>query len=224
MKRTALIGVVAAALYVAHRIGRRSGATNEEVNAFVAGDDVVADPMWESTRAITIDATPDAVWPWVVQMGFPTHRAGWYTPPWLDRITFGIRASSSDEIRADLQHLKPGERIPDSDDFSVYFTVVDVAPPSALVLHSTRHVMKPIRTSDFSWAFILRNGEKDQTRLIIRARVRYTPQWAAPFVEFVIGMGDYVNAEAMLHGIKTRAERARHGKKPGAFRPTRAAA
>ena len=218
MRRAAFVGVIAAGLYVVHRVGRRSGATSEEVHAFLAGDDVIADPMWESTRAITIDASPAAVWPWVVQMGFPTHRAGWYTPPWLDRLTFGIRASSSDEIRADLQHLQRGERIPDSDDFSVYFTVADVDPPCALVLHSTRHVMKPIRTADFSWAFVLRKEAKDQTRLIIRARVRYTPQLAAPFVEFVIGIGDYVNAEAMLHGIKTRAERAGHCQTAGPLR------
>jgi hypothetical protein len=35
--------------------------------------------MWQATRAVTIDAGLEDVWPWLVQVGFPTHRAGWYT-------------------------------------------------------------------------------------------------------------------------------------------------
>jgi hypothetical protein len=164
--------------------------------------------MWESTRAITIDAPPEAVWPWIVQMGFPSHRAGWYTPHWLDGLTFGIRASSADEIRSDLQRLERGDAVADSEDGSVFFTVVEVQPPHVLVLHSTRHIIKPIQEIAFSWAFALRALADDKTRLFIRARTTYTPRWAAPFVEFVIGPGDFVNAGAMLRGIKARAERA----------------
>jgi hypothetical protein len=209
MSRDALLGVIAAGLFSAHRIGRRSGVRVDELHAALPGDGLVADPTWESTRAITIEALPEDVWPWIVQMGFPTHRAGWYTPPWLDRLTFGIRARSSDAICPDLQQIVPGDRIPDSDDGSVYFTVADVDAPRTLVLHSTTHVMRPIRSVDFSWAFVLRKRGEEKTRLFIRARVRYAPRWAAPFVELVIGPGDYVNAEAMLHGIKARAERVR---------------
>jgi hypothetical protein len=195
------------AAYLLHRVGRRSGATDAEVVADLPGDELVSRPMWESTRAITIDAPPDQVWPWIVQMGFPTHRAGWYTPYWLDRLTFGIRASSADKIRSDLQHLEPGDRVPDSDDWSVFFTVVEVDPPHAIVLHSTRHIIKPIREIDFIWAFVLHSLPDDKTRLFIRARTTYAPRWAAPFVELVVGAADFVNAGAMLRGIKARVER-----------------
>jgi hypothetical protein len=155
-------------------------------------------------------------------MGFPSHRAGWYTPQWLDRLTFGIRASSADEIRSDLQHLESGDRVPDSDDWSVFFTVIEVDPSHALVLHSTRHIIKPLRTIDFSWAFVLQAAPSEQTRLFIRARVNYTPRWAAAFVEFVIGPGDFVNAGAMLRGIKARAERVRTGIPPAGVEPAHA--
>lgn len=195
--------------YLLHRLGRRSGATTAEVKGTLPGDELVARPMWQSTRAITIDAPPDEVWPWIVQMGFPSHRAGWYTPHWLDRLTFGIRASSADEIRRDLQHLAVGDRVPDSDDWSVYFTVASVEPPHALVLRSTRHVIKPIRTIDFSWAFVVRQAPNGVTRLFIRARCNYTPRWAMPFTELVIGPADLLNADSMLRGIKSRVERAR---------------
>jgi hypothetical protein len=172
------------------------------------GDELVSNPMWQSTRAITIAAPPEEVWPWIVQIGFPSHRAGWYTPHWLDRLTFGIRQRSADRIVPELQQLAVGDRVPDSDDWSVFFTVEKVEPRHALVLHSTRHVIKPIKTVDFSWAFIIRALPQGRSRLLIRARTSYTPWRARPFVELVIGPADFVNAGAMLRGIKQRVEAA----------------
>jgi hypothetical protein len=90
---------------------------------------------------------------------------------------------------------------------------VDV--PYALVLHSTRHVIKPIRKIDFSWAFVLRECEGDKTRLLIRARARYTPGWARPFAELVLGPADFVNVSGMLHGIRARADRSAGARPPG---------
>ena len=153
---TSMAAVAAGGAYLLHRVGRRSGVTSEEAAAALPGDELVPAPMWQSTRAITIDVPPEDVWPWLVQMGFPSHRAGWYTPHWLDRLSFGIEEESADEIRPELQTLEVGERVPDSRDWSAYFTVTAVEPPHALVLHSTRHVIKPIETIDFSWAFVLR--------------------------------------------------------------------
>jgi hypothetical protein len=143
-------------------------------------------------------------------MGFPSYRAGWYTPHWLDRLTFGIRESSADEILPDLQRLERGDQVPDSDDWSAYFTVIEVDPPHALVLHSTRHVITPIKTVDFSWAFVLRDFAGGKTRLFIRARTNYTPGWAVFFTEVVIGPADFLNAGGMLRGIKSRVERTNH--------------
>jgi hypothetical protein len=192
--------------YLLRRVGRGSGLDAGEAAAALPGDEIVTNPMWQSTRAITIEAPPAHVWPWVVQMGFPSHRAGWYTPHWLDRLTFGIKERSSDHIVPELQHVLVGDRISDSDDLSTFFTVQAVEPPHALVLHSSRHVIRPIRTIDFSWAFVIRDVAPGRSRLFIRARTNYTPRWAAPFVEMVVGPADFVNAGAMLRGIKRRAE------------------
>ena len=180
--------------------------TADEAVDALPGDEIVTSPMWESTRAITIAARPEQVWPWIVQMGFPSHRAGSYTPHWLDRLTFGIRQRSVDRIVPELQHLDVGDRVPDSDDWSTFFTVAAVEPPHKLVLHSTRHVIKPIKTIDFSWAFVIRETAPGESRLFIRARTSYTPRRALPFVELVIGPADFVNAGTMLRGIKQRVE------------------
>ena len=207
MKHIAASAVAAvAAVYLLHRLGRGSGLAPGEAAGALPGDELVTNPMWQSTRAITIDAPPAHVWPWIVQMGFPSHRAGWYTPHWLDRLTFGIEERSADHIVPELQQVFVGDRIPDSDDLSTFFTVEAVEPPHALVLHSTRHVIRPIRTIDFSWAFVIRDAWPGRSRLFIRARTAYTPRWAMPFVELVVGPADFVNAGAMLRGIKKRVE------------------
>ena len=143
-----------------------------------------------------------------------------------ERQEFGatetILASLVDDRRslagAGVAALEVGDRVPDSDDWSAFFTVDAVEPPHTLVLHSTRHVIKPIRTIDFSWAFVIRELSPGRSRLYIRARTSYTPRRALPFVELVIGPADFVNAGAMLRGIKKRAESARAAA-PGPGKP-----
>ena len=134
----------------------------DEARTGLPGDDLVAKPWWVSTRAITIDAPPEAVWPWVVQMGYPTHRAGWYTPHWLDELMWGERPRSADEIRPELQDLKVGDMVPDSDDWSAKYVVTEIEPPSHMVLHSTWHVFGPVKESDFSWVFALKPWRRAQ--------------------------------------------------------------
>jgi hypothetical protein len=205
--RRALAGLAAMATMgvAVRRLGRRSGATDAELRARLPGDELVPRPMWDSTRAITIPADPAAVWPWIVQMGYPAHRAGWYTPHSLDRLQWGIRERSADRIRPELEDLKVGDRVPDSPDWSVFFTVAALEPERALVLHSTRHLLRPMRSIEFSWAFVLERRSTGGTRLIIRARSRGEPRWAVLALTPLIGVGDFLNASAMLRGIRRRS-------------------
>jgi len=196
----------AALVIAAHRVGRRSGVSAAELYATLPGDDLVGQPVWTSTRATTISAPPERVWPWIVQMGHPTQRAGWYTPHWLDRLQWGIHARSADRIRREFQHLEVGDRVADSADGSVFFTVMEIEPRETLVLHSTRHLLGPVRSVSFSWAFDLAPVGEGETRLTIRARVWYEPRWARLIIGPLIAIGDFVNARSMLRGIRRRAE------------------
>lgn len=196
---------------------RRTRATCEERRRSLPGDEIVPQPMWQATRATTIDAPPEAVWPWLVQMGFPTQRAGWYTPFWLDRLVFGIRARSADRIVPEFQQLAVGDRVSDSESGISYFTAERVDPPRALVLHSRTHLLPMYRNVCFGWAFVLVDAQPG-TRLIMRARVRYAPVWPAALVRVLMRVGfdagDVLQAGAMLNGIRRRAERGSAGELP----------
>ena len=99
----------------------------------------------------------------------------------------------------------------------MFFTVEHVDPGRALVLHSTRHRIKPMRAIDPSWAFVLDPTAANETRLIMRARASCQPHVAWLALGALIGMGDFVNASVMLRGIKRRCEH-----EVGAHRPASA--
>ncbi len=73
------------------RWGARWGATEEELVASMAGDDWlegVRPARVVMTRAVTIAAAPNEVWPWLAQLG---RGAGWYA---LDLLDNGGRPSA----------------------------------------------------------------------------------------------------------------------------------
>jgi hypothetical protein len=196
---------------------RRTHATSGEQRQALPGDDLVPAPDWQATRAITIDAAPSEVWPWLVQMGYPKYRAGWYAPYYLDRLVWRIKERSSEELRADLQDLAVGDRVPDSPDWSVYFVVDELEAEQHLVLRSTTHLLPPYKNLMFTWTFALRPlDEGARTRVIMRARTSFTPIWPRPavwlFLRLVMDPGDAVEAGSILLGLKRRVERRLDGR------------
>jgi hypothetical protein len=83
----------------------RWGATDAEVAAAMPGDELVPDPQLGYTRAITIDAPPEDVWPWLVQMG--QGRGGLYSYDGLENLV-GCDIHSADRVIADFQQLAAG--------------------------------------------------------------------------------------------------------------------
>ena len=81
-------------------------ATTREKHRRLPVDTIVPKPIFTSTHAITIDATPEQVWPWIAQMG--AGRTGWYS--W-DAIDNGGTPSAT-SIRPDLQTIVPGDIMP----------------------------------------------------------------------------------------------------------------
>jgi hypothetical protein len=168
------------------------GATPEEAEARLPGDDLLEDADGVATRAITIDAPASAVWPWIAQMG-PSPRGGAYTYDWIENL-LGLNMHSADTVLRDFQHPRVGERFGYGAN-RMTFEIVE--PEHVLATQSA--------DGNWVWSFIL-DEQDGRTRLVSRNRFRL------PRLRDRIGMipmeaGSLVMERKMLHGIKQRAEK-----------------
>lgn len=172
------------------------GATAQEANGPLPGDDLLAKPELVTTRAVTIDAAPEAVWPWLVQMG--PGRGGAYTYDWIENL-YGLNMHSADEILPEFQHLQVGDarRLGRS---GAVLRVAALEPQRSLVLRSD--------DGQWVWAFTL-VPDGEGTRLISRNLIATTGDAPVPRLvfEYVMEPGSLVMERKMLLGIKDRAER-----------------
>ena len=204
-RRVVLAAVTAAAASVAYgarRVQLRYGTAPEEEYAVLPGDDLVPDADLVSTRAISVDAPPAAVWPWIAQLG--QDRGGFYSYDTLENLA-GCGIHSADEVVPDWQHLAVGDVVRLHPQLELPVAVV--APNEALVLHGAGPVddAGPV-PFDFAWAFVLRALPGGRTRLVVRERYRYRAAWAGCMVEPVSWVS-FLMTERMLRGIRDRAER-----------------
>ena len=117
--------------------GGRGDSTRTKRPDRLPGDELVPTPTAIDTRGITIDAPPEAVWPWLVQMGYG--RAGWYSYDRLD-----MRGKSVDTIVPKHQALAVGDLMPMSPEAG--FEVKVLEPGRALVLYAdTALIERPDR-------------------------------------------------------------------------------
>src|SRR6185312_15163359 len=83
------------------------GATHEEASGRLPGDELLEDADGVATRAITVEAPPAAVWPWIAQMG-PAPRGGAYTYDWIENL-LKLNMHSVDRVLPEFQHPKVGD-------------------------------------------------------------------------------------------------------------------
>ncbi|HET6530709.1 MAG TPA: hypothetical protein VFH03_08870 [Actinoplanes sp.] len=203
-------GAVLAGYTALYLLGRRSGSTAAERRAVLPGDDLVVCPTLTTDHAITIDAPPDVVWPWLTQMGW--HLGGYYTPRWVDRLLFRQNWSSLDHLDPALtRNLAAGDVIPDGPPGTAWFEVSGVAAPHVLVLHSTTHLPTAWAERfgaaiDWTWAFQVTPVAPRGARLHLRVRGRMNPWWLTAGYHAALVPADLVMAVGMLRGIKQRAE------------------
>jgi len=188
------------------------GATTEECREELPGDGLIRDPGLVATRAITIHAPPEQVWPWVVQLG--ADRGGFYSYDRLENLA-GCGVRSADTVVEEWQHLDVGGLVHLHP--KVALSVASVDPVHSLVLHAgpvlsgagappgAGGAAPEAAPYDFTWAFVLRRHPHRATRLIVRERFAYTHPWSFLLVEPVSAASSAMSRQ-MLHGIRDRAE------------------
>jgi hypothetical protein len=188
-------------------------------------DDLIPEPMASITHAITIDALPVEVWPWLLQMG--AGRAGWYSWDFIDNG--GVRSARS--ILAEFQNVEVGQIFPAIPGAEDVFVLQALAPKRHLVL------CVPSASEEFlvSWEFTLESLDDNLTRLIVRGRI--AENWLTDIggqidaksgpilIERVYGIlaiiprwimlplawfGHRIMEARMLRGIKRRVESTEH--------------
>ena len=206
-----VVGRVGAALLAASVVSRRWhrtwGADDREAHEPLPGDELVPKVELQTTRAITIAASPAAVWPWLVQMG--QGRGGLYTYEWIENA-LGAQIHNLERIDPGLQTLRVGDsvrltpevylgRIPGQ-----YYEVREIRPEEALVL-----LQELPSGAVSSWSFVLR-GRAGRTRLIVRGRTSRPATVGARLARqaelLLLEPGYFVMERGMLRGIRRRAE------------------
>ena len=168
------------------------GATRDEAARRLPGDELLEEADGTATRAITIDAPPAAVWPWIAQIG-PAPRGGAYTYDWIENL-LGLNMHSVDHVLPEFQHPQVGEGFgygPNQMSFR------RVEPERVLAAQSA--------DGNWVWTFVL-EPQDGSTRLVSRNRYRL------PTIRARIGMlpmepASLLMERKMLRGIKQRAER-----------------
>jgi hypothetical protein len=195
------LGAGSYALVVRSRM-LRAGAIDGEVSAPYPGSDLVPDGKRGATMAVTIDAPPSAVWPWLVQMG--CDRAGWYS--W-DRLDNG-GVASADRLHPEWQHISVGDRMLSTPSGSTWFEVAALEPERFLALRAPidLHGGRPFDTSglrprlynDSVWCFQLNELGGGRTRLVVSG-------YAAQHPRLPLAIGDFLFWEP-AHWIMQRRQ------------------
>jgi hypothetical protein len=171
----------------------RWGATDEELSRPMPGDDIVKAPSFDATRAVTVNAPPQNIFPWIVQMGVT--RAGWYSYDLLDNLA----RPSSTTIIPEYQNMQIGDLIPMSPDGKYGVYVKDYKPGEWILWWD--------RNGATSWVWAFYPVTENQNRLVTRVRVKYNFLSLDVIFNLLIEFCDIIIMRKCMLGIKERAER-----------------
>jgi hypothetical protein len=201
-----VIAAAAAAGVVAYRSRVKPwmfhwGATVDEIDAALPGDELVDGHGPRTTRAVTVDAPPERVWPWLAQIG--EDRAGFYSYAWLERLA-GCAMHNADAVRPEWQHRDAGETVWLARRYGeMGRQVVARLEPErviAMVSPADHDALFVGARATGAWTFVLEPAADDRTRLIARGS-------GGPVGHAAFDVPHFVMEQKMLRGIKTRSER-----------------
>ena len=176
----------------------RWGSTPDERQGALPGDALTPDAGYVTTRAVTIEAPAQAVWPWLVQMG--QDRGGFYTHNWVERL---LRSGIPDvhELHPEWQRLEVGDLMRTNHDIGGK----PMGWPVAAIEHERSIVVRSKSLPAGTYAFSVRPIDGNRTRLIVRDRAA----WKRSEVPFAVLVFEPLHAymeTGLIQGIRQRAE------------------
>jgi hypothetical protein len=162
-------GAAAAYLLVARPLQLGWGATDHESGESLTGDELLAHADLTATRAITIRASADQVWPWIAQLG--QGRGGFYSYDLLENLA-GCDIHSADRIVPEWQAIAAGDEVRLAPELALVVASVELG--RSLVLRGGIPLGNAAPPYDFTWAFALQDAPDATTRLLVRERYAYT--------------------------------------------------
>jgi uncharacterized protein YndB with AHSA1/START domain len=211
MARAAALAVAGGATYAISQWPRMTswGATYQETQESLPGDEIVGQARYRTTHAVTIDAPPDSVWPWLAQIG--QGRGGMYSYDWLENLV-GLRMHTLFRIHPELQRLKVGDvirMVPEGTEPDLHFVVARIEPPHLLVLagDTTREEAIESNLPYPAWTFLLRELPEGGTRLVVRFQSDFKPTpmgWLTN--KYALEPVHFLMERKMMLTLKQRAE------------------
>ena len=189
-------------------LARELGAPVADEALTLEGDELLSDAAAQLTHHTIVRATPDRIWPWLVQMG--CDRAGFYSYDALDNS--GKR--SARELHPEWQELHVGQLVAATPEGPGGFEVLQIVPERVLLLgglfDSTAARQLPFASQrpasywHVTWAFVLEPLDAEQTRVWVRARAAFSPDRAGH--AHVIRPVHYIMENAQLRHLRARVE------------------
>jgi hypothetical protein len=137
---------------------RKWGTRLGESQRRLPGDELIPKPNFSMTHAVNIDAPPEAVWPWIAQMG--RERTGYYG---LDLLANqGIPSVTF--IRQDLPAPEVGMNMDGG------YRIIEMEPNRAFLFGGFSLQQPPGVTRDLTALYLLERRNDGSTRLLIRQR------------------------------------------------------
>ncbi|UBU15922.1 hypothetical protein [Nonomuraea gerenzanensis] len=189
------VGAAAGYLLAVRPWHLRWGADDREVHAEMPGDDLIGQPQYQATRAITVEAPAAVVWAWLI-------RLGGYQPDSPPRpATSGHEEPPAQEQEGQqAQQEQHGLKVGDVLQGGSGFMVEQLDPPRTLVL------IKRGDDAATTCSVSLRDLEDGRTRMIFRVRIRAQPNVRGTTYLAMQDVGDFLAVRRQLLTIKERAE------------------
>jgi len=192
------------------------------------GKDFIRNPLLELIYKIEIQAQPEDIWPWIIQVGY--HRAGWYIDTWWDKYlqkyfwplivpkeARGTYEPPAEEILPEYQNFTEGDIVPDGPPGSAYYEIVKIEQNHLLLLYATTHfnymapqfIYKTKYAPDgaFCWAFIIQRNDNYTSQLISWWQAQATPRKGFLILKPFFALADGAHQKQILRGLKKRVEK-----------------